>query len=238
MVEIAFRLQPTAGHQRVSNADRCGTSESHSDVELIILLQKTIVNDAENVTLVLRPILIRKLGRNFFKLVGKTIFTGNLISITKHSRNCFLMLRAVLPEIKLAGVFTPAGIGNIKHISKPGKVPAVINERDPLGAAPHISPHGVVPKVIFRTGRCIGPLGENHHLLRERIFIEPRRRSQKGRPPLVAACQPGCDTLGHLCIALQFTRHPCPPRLQNPGTAPARQTLHRPCGRAFPAWNR
>ena len=97
MVEIAFRFQTAAGHQRVGNADRCGASESHSDVELIILLQKTIVNDAENVALVLRPILIRKLGRNFFKLVGKAIFTGNLISITKHSRNRFLMLRAVLP---------------------------------------------------------------------------------------------------------------------------------------------
>lgn len=238
MVEIAFRLQPAAGHQRVGDADRCGASKSHSDVKLIIFFQKAIVNDAKNLTLVLRPIRIRKLGCDFFKLVGKAIFAGNFISITKHSRNRFLMLRAVLPEIKLAGVFTPAGIGNIKHISKPGNIPAVINERDPFGTAPHIPAHGVIPEVIFRTGGCIGPLGENHHLLRERIFIEPRRRSQKGRPPLVAACQPGCDIFRHLCIALQFTRHPYPPRLQNPDTAPARQTLHRPCGRAFPAWNR
>ena len=184
------------------------------------------------------PVFICKMGSYFFKLVGKAEGTGNPVGLLQCRRDRRFMFRLVLPELEAAGVFTSAGIGNIKYITQSWPVPAVINEGDSLGTAPHIPPHGVVPEVIFRTGRCIGPLGENHHLLRERIFIEPRRRSQKGRPPLVAACQPGCDTLGHLCIALQFTRHPCPPRLQNPGTAPARQTLHRSCVRAFPAWNR
>ncbi len=230
MVEIGFRLQATAGHQRIGDADRCGTSESHSDVEIIILLQKTIVNDVEDVTLVFHPILVGKLDRNLFKLVGKAMLAGNLISVLQSRRNRVLMLRAVLPEIELTGVFTPASVRNIKYIFQTRPVTAVINEGNSLGAAPYIPAHGVIPKVIIRTGRSIGPLGENHHLLREGVFIKPRRRSQKGRPPLVAASQPGRDALGHLCIALQFTRHPRPPRLQNPGTAPARQTLHRSCG--------
>ena len=81
MVEVGFRFQSAAGHKRVGDADRCGASESHSDVELIILLQKTIVNDVEDVALVLPPILISKLGRNLFKLIGKAMFAGNLIGI-------------------------------------------------------------------------------------------------------------------------------------------------------------
>ena len=53
MLEIRFRLQPAAGHQRVSDADGGGASEGYSDVEIIIFLQKGTVNDAEDVALVL-----------------------------------------------------------------------------------------------------------------------------------------------------------------------------------------
>lgn len=53
MLEIGFRFQSAAGHQRVGNTDGCGASESHSDVEIIIFLKKGTVNDVENVTLVL-----------------------------------------------------------------------------------------------------------------------------------------------------------------------------------------
>ncbi|MVB13068.1 hypothetical protein CAFE_38230 [Caprobacter fermentans] len=53
MLEIGFRLQSAAGHQRVSDTDGGGASEGYSDVEIIIFLQKGTVNDVENVALVL-----------------------------------------------------------------------------------------------------------------------------------------------------------------------------------------
>lgn len=40
VVEVAFRLQSTAGHQGISDADGGGCLKLHSDVILIIFLQK------------------------------------------------------------------------------------------------------------------------------------------------------------------------------------------------------
>ena len=135
------------------------------------------------------------------------MFCGNIIGFFQCLRYRGFMFRAILPEIKLTGVFTPDGIGNIKHISQFRSVAVVIQESNSLGTAPHISAHRIVPEVIFRTGGSIRPLGENHHLLRKRILIKPGCGGKKGRPPLVAAGQPGGHLFGHLCIALQFTRH-------------------------------
>ena len=56
VVEVAFRLQSTAGHQSVSDADGGSCLELHSDVILIIFLQKGTVNDIEEVLLMLRPV--------------------------------------------------------------------------------------------------------------------------------------------------------------------------------------
>ena len=53
MLEIGFRLQSAAGHQRINDTDGGGASEGYSDVEIIIFLQKGTVNDVENVALVL-----------------------------------------------------------------------------------------------------------------------------------------------------------------------------------------
>ena len=238
MLEVGFRLQPAAGHQRVSNADGCGASESHSDVEIIIFFQEGIVNDAEDVALVLCPIFISKPGSYLLQLVGKTVLCGNIIGFFQSLYYRCFVFRSILPEIELADVFTPAGIGNIKHIFKARPVTTVIQESNSLGTAPHITAHRIVPEVIFRAGGSIGPLGKNHHLLRERVLIQPGGGGQKRRPPQVAAGQPGGHLLGHLCIALQFTRHPYPPYHRSPGTAPASQSPHLSSQRVFPARNR
>ena len=126
MLEIDFRLQFAAGHQRVSDADGGGTSEGYSDVEIIIFLQKGTVNDVEKVALVLCPVFIGKPGGYLFQLVGKAVLCGNIIGFFQRLRHRGFMLRAILPEIELAGVFTPASIGNIKYISKTRPVAAVI----------------------------------------------------------------------------------------------------------------
>ncbi|WP_251352563.1 hypothetical protein [Hominisplanchenecus murintestinalis] len=148
------------------------------------------------------PVFVCKMGSYFFKLVGKAQGTGNPVGLLQCRRDRRFMFRLVLPELEAAGVFTSAGIGNIKYITQPWPVPAVINKGDPLGAAPHIPPHGLVPEVIIGTGCGIGPLGKDHELLREGIFIQAGGGSEKRCPLLKAAGQSGRLILGHRRIVL------------------------------------
>lgn len=95
MFKVIFRLQATAGHEGVGNADGGSVSELCSDVELIILLQKTAVNDAENVLLVVCPILRRKLAGDFFKLLGKIVPVRDTIPLCQCRRYCVFMFLSV-----------------------------------------------------------------------------------------------------------------------------------------------
>ena len=84
-----------------------------------------------------------------------------------------------------------------------------------------------VPEVIFRTGRCVRALGEDHKLLVEGVLIQPGGGGEKCRPSLPAIRQVGGGVAGHRRIKFQVTHHRHCPRCQNPGTVPARQMLHR-----------
>ena len=160
MVEVAFRLQSTPGQQRVGNADRCGISELHSDVKFIIAFQKAPVNDVENVLFVFHPILADKLGGDAFKLFRQVVFRRRAKPLGERLGHRCLMLRAKLPQEGVAGIFPQAGVGNIKHIPKPGLFAGIVHKSDALGTAPHIPAHGVVPEVVFRAGRCVRALGD------------------------------------------------------------------------------
>ena len=59
-----------------SDADGGGVSELRSDVELIILLQKAAVNDAEDVLLVIVPIFRRKLGGDPLTPPARNMISG------------------------------------------------------------------------------------------------------------------------------------------------------------------
>ena len=83
VVEVAFRLQSAAGHQSVSDADGGGCLELHSDVKLIIFLQKGTVNDIEEVLLMLCPVFLSQFSGYLRELSGEVI-TGNIIGALQH----------------------------------------------------------------------------------------------------------------------------------------------------------
>ena len=97
MLKVVLRLQAAAGHQGIGDADGGGTSESHFDVEVIILLQKTPVNDAEKVSLIIVPVVLRKPGGDVLQLFRKPIFTGDTIAALQGGGNSLLVFRAILP---------------------------------------------------------------------------------------------------------------------------------------------
>lgn len=113
VVEVAFRLQSTAGHQSVSDADGGCCLELYSDVKLIIFLQKGTVNDIEEVLLMLRPVFLSQFSGYLGELSGKVI-TGNIIGALKHDLHRIQMALLQLPQPGSAGMFTGSGVGNIK----------------------------------------------------------------------------------------------------------------------------
>ena len=165
MLEVISRLHPAAGQQRIGGADSGGVPKSGSDVELIIVLQKGTVNDADNIAPVIVPVFIYKLRRHMLHLIGNSVFTGNVKALFQRRRYHLTMLLPVFPKIRAARVLAAAGIGNIEYISEFGLVAAGIHKGDALAASPHIAAHLLIPKVVFRAGRGFRALGEDHELL-------------------------------------------------------------------------
>ena len=206
MLEILFRIQPTAGHQGVGDADGGGGLKLDFDVEIIVLLQERTVNDVAEVLLVLVPILTRQLSGHIGELLGK-IVTSNAVVALQHGRHRPNVLFLQLPQPGGAGMFTGPGVGNIEHIAQPGSVAGIVYQGNPLGATAHIPAHFLIPQVVLGAGGGIRALGVNHHLFMERIFVEAGGSREKGRPFLPAAHKPGRYLFGHLPVKFSFGWH-------------------------------
>jgi hypothetical protein len=207
MLKVFIGVEAAAGQNCVGDADSCGASELSSDVELIIFLQKAAVNSVKNVVLMFLPIFVRQLSGDLLQLVGKTFFTGNLILPFQRCRNRVLMLRAVLPKVRTAGIVPTSRVGNIKDVPDSRPVAGSVDERDPPASAPDIPAHFFVPDLITGAGRRIGPLGENHELFVIRIFVEPRSGFQKIHPAFMTGGNLRRRFLRDLLAGLQFCRH-------------------------------
>ena len=199
VVEVAFRLQSTAGHQSVSDADGGGCLELHSDVILIIFLQKGTVNDIEEVLLMLRPVFLGQFSGYLRELSGKVI-TGNIIGALQHGLHGIQMALLQLPQPGSAGMFTGSGVGNVKDITQARSVPGIIHQSDSLGTAPYIPTHLFIPQIVLCTGGGIRSLGIDHQLLMERVLVKAGSSSEKPCPFLPAPRELCCHFVRHLCI--------------------------------------
>ena len=206
VVEVAFRLQSAAGHQSVSDADGGGCLELHSDVILIIFLQKGTVNDIEEVLLMLRPVFLSQFSGYLGELSGKVI-TGNIIGALKHGLHRIQMALLQLPQPGSAGMFTGSGVGNIKNIAQAGSVPGIVHQSDSLGAAPYIPAHLFIPQIVLCTGGGVRSLGVDHQLLMERVLVKAGSSGEKPCPFLPAPRELRCHLVRHLCISFSFGWH-------------------------------
>ena len=207
MFKVVFRLQTAAQHQRIADTDLCGIPEGHSYIEFIILFQKRILKDAENVPAVVLPVFPCQLRGHSLQLNGKAFACRNAIVFLQHGGYCRNMLLPQFPQVQASGIGPGAGVRNIKHIAQSLAVAAGIDERDALGTAPHIPAHRIVPDVELRTGGGIRALGMDHDLLVIRVFVQPRRGGEEGLPALQASGQLPLRLFRHSSVLLQFACH-------------------------------
>ena len=227
MLKVVSGIETAAGHKSIGGTYGSGIAERNPYVIIIILLKERIFKDAEDVTSVVVPVFGHELGSNLFQLVGKTFFTGHTEAVLQRCSNSIVVLVFVFPKIKAAGIFPAACVGNVKNIFEPWIIAAGVNQRNTLRTTTDISAHLLIPKVVIGTGSSIRLLSKNHQLLMERVLIQPSHCFKERCPFPKTACNLLCGVVCHLCVKIQFTRHPHPPHHQNRDTAPSLQSPRR-----------
>ena len=187
MLEVVIRFQAAAGHEHISDADSGCTAKCRASVKLIIPLQEGTVNDVENVFPVVVPVFVCQLRGNLLQLAREAALPGNIESLLQSRRYCVPVFFPVLPKVRIQAIVHAACVGDIEHIAQNRPAPAVVNEGDTSGAAPDVPAHSLVPEVVLRAGGSVRPLGVNHQLFREGIFLKMLSRGNV-RFILIEAC--------------------------------------------------
>ena len=156
--------QTTPGQQYIGGADGSGVEECHAFVIVMILFQIRSVNDAEKILLMGKEIFGNFYRRNLFQLVGEVTSIPDAVLLLQSMGNSLLMLRAVFPEVGIAGVLCTPGVRYIEHIFQLRSVPGVVDKSDAFRTPANITPHSLVPQFIIRAGGGFRALGVDHKL--------------------------------------------------------------------------
>lgn len=105
--KVVLRVKPASGHERIGDADGGGAAKSDAYVEIIIAIEKRIVNDGEDISLITIPVFVRKLGGDAFKLIGKSACAVHIVTGFQHGGYRVLVFLAQLPEIRASCLFSP-----------------------------------------------------------------------------------------------------------------------------------
>ena len=110
MLEILFRIQPTARHQGIGDTDGGGGLKLDFDVVIIVLRQERTVNDVADIPPVFLPIIFCQFPRHIYQLLNQSFPSGYAKLLLQHSRNLILMLWFQFPKIRIAGMFSGSRI--------------------------------------------------------------------------------------------------------------------------------
>ncbi len=144
MVVPFFRLQSAPGQEGVGDADGGGAAEGNSYVELIIFLQERTVNDVEDVPPMFFPIFHRQLAGDMLQLISHHEII-RAIAVFQRVMHGVHVLIFQLPQEGRTGIVPRAGIRHVKNVTNTGNLPGRVHQGDPLGAAPDIPAHGLIP---------------------------------------------------------------------------------------------
>lgn len=117
MLKVLLRIKSAARHERVGDAGSGRFSERGPNVKFIVLLKERFVNDTEDVTLVLLPVIRSRFLRDVFDLMHKAMIGRNTKARCQRLRDCLLMVPLHLPKVWIPRGCAPAGVRNIKHIA-------------------------------------------------------------------------------------------------------------------------
>ncbi|MBQ3591608.1 MAG: hypothetical protein II979_06665 [Clostridia bacterium] len=209
MGEGGFHTAPC--HDGVGGTYRDRFPEPYSDGTISILLQKGIVNDADDVTAMIVPEFVGKIGSDFLKNIMERYIRHAVILLKRieHRIHVFLFHP---PQVHRTGILTCSGVGKIIHIFQLWCIGIMINQSNPFGATADVPAHGFVPCIVICTSGSIGTLGVDHELFVVGVLVQPGGSVEKGSPVFQTVSKLSGGLLCQFSVILQFIlRHPCPP---------------------------
>ena len=242
------------GSNQVTAAFNDGGQKRISDFALIIVGKNGIVNVAENVKRGIFPSVFC-LGRNNFPDLGNEPgflrLCGYSEAFGKRLGDFGKLFCRIPPEIWIQRPFITARVGHVKDIAQTGLTGIrVVDQGNPIAAAPYIAAHSPVPGVVIGAGSRAGSLGENQKLIRKRVFVKPCSSAEECGPiinvpddfPRGIICERKIKRqliVWHVCLLFKNNRSRTgPARVRvgpvhsllnrgNPRSDPARRSLHR-----------
>lgn len=95
------------------------------------------------------------------------------------------------PRPEWARAVPRARVRHIENIAQPGRVAAVVHERNTSSSAPNVSAHAPRPYVVFCTRRSIRSLRVDKNLVSEVVFVVAGHRGKQRRPLRIVVCRTG-----------------------------------------------
>ncbi|MCC2142557.1 hypothetical protein LKD39_09530 [Faecalibacterium longum CLA-AA-H243] len=206
LVEPPGRLKATAFQQRVGDTDGGGAFELHLHSGFIIIHQKRTVNDGENVTTVVVPVICHQFPGNIRKLLADTL-PADAVGLAQHFRNRLFQVVIVLPHLRVTGIAAHPGVAYVKNVVQSRESAGFVQQSDALRATPDIAVHPVAPNVKFGAGGGIGPLSVDHELVCKGVLVQPRCGGQVVRPAFPVPGQAVGRALGKGEVFFGFAWH-------------------------------
>ncbi|MBQ9717011.1 MAG: hypothetical protein IJV76_03390 [Clostridia bacterium] len=198
-------------HQGVCRADRNRFPESHTYRIISILFQKGIVNDADNVTAMIVPEFIGKIGSDFLKNIMERYIRHDVILVKRIEYRIHVFLFH-LPQVHRTGVLTGSGVGKVVHIFQLRYIGIIVDQSNPFCTTADVSAHGFTPCIVISTGCCIGPLSVDHELFMVGVFVQPSGSVEECSPVIQIVGKLSGSSLGKGGVVFVFCfGHPGPP---------------------------
>ncbi|MBQ9995305.1 MAG: hypothetical protein IJP32_02955 [Clostridia bacterium] len=201
IIKVFCGIPATPGQDGVDSADRRGIQKLRPDGVIIILFQKRIVNDVEDVAVMVIPIFLGKIPRGLKEHLLKRC-VGNIIIPHEHIGNRSFVFRLQRPEVQIPRTCPCSGVRYVENVAQTRRIAAGVQEGNPDGTAPDIPSHAVVPDIIFRTGGRVGTLGVDHELFVIRVFVQSGRGGEEGSPVFHAVGELFSGSFGKVGIKL------------------------------------
>ncbi|MCI9069016.1 MAG: hypothetical protein HFI65_10265 [Lachnospiraceae bacterium] len=164
-------VQAAAGEDGVLDAGGEHVPEAHLQIEVVQLLQQTVlhivgqIGEAVPVDLVYRP------RRQLHELFSNVPVPCGAVPPLQRLQHGGVVVLAHLPQVGRLGPTDGPGVRHVKDVFQGGPTPPVLaDEGNALGAGLHPPPHGVVPQLHAGAGGGVRALGVDQELFVKGIF--------------------------------------------------------------------